>query len=168
MATDPALVSTLEDMADRLDEKLGGLRTDMAVEAEKRDKRIRTNRITTWAAVLVGVLGIVVGAVGVVAALDARSNLAAYLADRNVARVASCFQSNEAVQKNADVVKQNFDDFIDLLVSYAGGTADVQKVQNAKDRQHASIQKVADTPLAKGGLRRDCSPAGIKAFLSGR
>lgn len=156
-SSDPELVSTLEEMADRLDVKLQGLRDDLADEAAKRDVRIRTNRRATWAALAVGAIGIIVGGVGIRQVHDAN-------ASRAQRTLAACLQANDQTDRSITAAEATSDDFIDYLgtAAKANPTTDAKKLQTfidgAKAAQHTVIEK--NYP------KRDCSPAGIAAFYA--
>lgn len=164
-----------------LDDGVRGIREKLEEEGRKRDERIeksetaitaahdaadRANNSAKWgrwialASTGVALLGIAAAAIGISIAVNANN-------DRKHNKISACEQSNVAVQRTADASKQNFDDFIDLLVAYGGNTADPVAVQAAKNKQHVKIQAEADKPFAQGGLHRDCSPLGIARYYAG-
>ncbi len=126
-------------------------------ENEKRDKRIRTNRILNGLTAALAVIAVAVGWTGIQAQNDANES-------RKASRIAACHNDNIFTQRYGNADKQNFDDFIDLLVNSSKDPAPQAVVQKAKDGQHAAIQETIDTPFTQGGLHRDCSPEGIRRF----
>lgn len=148
MVSDDDLIGRLESLQQSID----GLREDTR-------KKVRTNRRAIIAAVVIGMLGVAFGGIGIKHGIDADNS-------RKQRTVAACQQANDAVQKQADADKDHFDAFIDLLVSYSGGRVPPKTVQAAKKKQHASIQNVAETATDKGGLHRDCSPAGLAKYYA--
>lgn len=126
----------------------GGIREEM------RKKLIR-NAIIMGCLLVVSVAAIVIGAYGWRATVDANTQ-------RDAARIASCKQSNKAVQATADADKASFHDFIDYLVSLSARPVDKTLVKVAKDTQDAKIQRRADLPP----LHRTCTTAGIRKYLA--
>lgn len=161
MASDEELVQALQSMHKSVE----GVREDMAEEGRKRDIRIRTNRIATFAAVGAAIIGVVVASVGI-------SDVHAANSERNARTIAACQQSNIAVLRGAVKDEKNFDDFIDVLVAEARNTGrpavDPALIRRVKLAEHLKIEAEAHRSFDHGGLYRDCSPAGIARFYSAK
>ncbi len=153
-------MSDLTEAVIGLEETLANFRVEQLEEARKRDIRIRTNRVTTWMAIGVGLVGVAVGAVGITQVHDANRA-------RAQRTVAACLQANVTNQAAADKDKANFSDFVDVLVDAGkqnpnNKPADPKIIEQIKDQENARIQARADMPP----LHRDCSPKGIAAYFS--
>lgn len=149
------MTTTNEDLLAKFQEvctELADLRVAYAEEARKRDVRILTNRVLTGVAIVAAAVASWVGVAGIQE--QDRTNRAT-----DVARITSCVKQNADTLTDAQHVKDDFVTFIDLV--FPGPRSPTVEARIASgivtyDRAIDSHRKL-----------RDCSPAGVKAYLSG-
>lgn len=163
------MISGFSDLEERLDsllESTESIRTEIKRENKKRDVRIRTNRIATFAAIVAAVVGISIGGVGVSTAHDAsmsarRANAA--LAHTNsilaTSRKASCDSgASQAIKTRAGQKKQ-----IRILVTaLVKGSPDTPEVR----QRIADFEMTYDKQVNVDNPVRDCTQRGIACFLN--
>jgi hypothetical protein len=139
----------LEDVLDSTEK----IRRNIEAENAKRDQRIRNNRLLNAASIALAVIAVTVGFGGYRAQLDANEA-------RDSARVASCRQYN---RQQAEEVRAEIKASHDLVNALARGIKDpVERAAQVKayNEPHDKLIREARTP-------RDCTSAGIAAYLSG-
>lgn len=169
--------------AKRLGAQLDGLAGQMrAVEATmveeniKRDKRIRTNRI---AMILLGIALVIALAVAVVAtkraadaqdaADDAATALAAYKTEIAASRVASCQQFNIQNKREIEAAIYGSHGFVETLATISRSNPNPPPdLEERIDRFRRQFNSSQDEIIRAGHPDRDCTPAGIEAYLTGK
>ena len=150
---------SLEQRLIALLESTEGIRSEIRVENVKRDKRIRTNQIAIIITSILGVIGISVGAAGFHSQQVANRNNAK-------ARIASCLQYNQQQKDNAEIDIHDSHDLIALAIASnpKSKTANPKTIKKFEDR----FNKVHDASIRFRHAQhyRDCSPAGIRKYLS--
>lgn len=116
--------------------------------SETWESRLFWNRLSAW-------VGIAAAVVAIVVAVVATHELAAYKADNQAARVASCEQFNMQAAAGRAADKAN----IRVLTAQAGPATDPAHIRAFLAQYDASVDR--------GHPTRDCSPAGIAKYLSG-
>lgn len=155
----------LEGRLDALLQSTESVRVEIQKENKKRDVRIRTNRIATFAAIAAAVVGIGIGGIGVSTGHDASASARhanAALAHTNAilatSRKASCDSlASQATQTRAGQ-KRQIRILVTALTKGAPNTPDVR--QQIADFELAYDKEVnVDNPV------RDCTPRGIACYL---
>lgn len=159
MTSEPGEQPSLEERLEVLLDSTEGIREQIRLEndaSEERfrvnETRLRTNRRAFIAALIAAFLALIVGGLGVKTARDAN-------ADRDSARIASCKQYNrqQKVQIEAETIQSH-----DLVNALARGISDPTR----RAQQVALYNKTHDAIIAGGHPRRDCTPEGIRLYLS--
>lgn len=163
------MASEYKDLEGRLDsllESTESIRTEIKKENKKRDVRIRTNRVATFAAIVAAVIGIFIGGVGVAEAHSAANSArqanraaAVIVANTNRSRKASCDQYNNQ-QTVLDAAQK---DQIRVLVKAVTPTG-VRDTPELRKRI-ADFYVLYDKKVDQDYPARDCSPAGIAKYL---
>lgn len=171
-----------------LEEQLGSvllaiteLRTDIAGENIKRDRRIKSSeRAISWsriagaAALLVAVIACVVAGIGVRNAHDARRDahraakaLTVSEADTATARRFACVAFNtdrrQVIEGLASVFSVSNRDFVEALIGMGGPLSAAERA--AVDAFNLNHDTVVKKKLTEALERRDCTPHGISEFL---
>ena len=134
------------------------LSAEIAEEKEARETSEFWSRLAIGAAVLVGVVGVVIGVLGVLAAGESQQSVDSQAKSRAENRVAACVQDNVRIDQHnklTEAVRQ-------ILLA-----ADVPRPDPAQqaaarvyfDKAYAELDKTI-VPI------RDCTPAGIDAYLT--
>lgn len=145
---------------DLMIDKIDVLRQETEREGEKRDTRIRTNRILNGFAFVLVVVAIFIALAGI----RAQDNASASSHD---ARIASCNQYNMQQHAQAQAERSEFGAldaaFRAAVAANPPGTAE-------EAARTAAFFRDLDTRIARavvaGHQQRDCTPEGIKKFLT--
>lgn len=137
-------MATLEERLETLLESTEGIREQIVEENRRAKSRARRHLAAIALALLVGVFG-------VKATVDANN-------ERDSARVASCLQYNKQQAAQAGVEVGESEDFVSALEG-RHPTAKLQAAAKAFNREH-------DRKINNAHAGRDCSPAGIRRYLS--
>lgn len=130
--------------------RLDGVQASIDGVREDLKHRIRTTRRAVVAALVVAVVGLAVGALGVRAQINATNNT-------RRARVASCQQYNRQQKAQADAEVKQSEDFVTQLTK---GSTDPRVADRVK-----SYNREHDRLIRRSHSSRDCTPAGIRAYL---
>lgn len=161
MASEEQLLEAIGEVQKSID----GVRLDMT-------RRTNVNRNAIIVAVVLTVVALGVGAAGFISAHTAnrsadtanrsahtaRASLAAYLKDRDAARIGSCLQANIQQSQQADAEVKQSHDFIAQLTK---GSVDPRLPARVK-----AYNDEHDALIRDSHALRDCSPAGIRKYLA--
>lgn len=137
---------------DRLYEEIARENAIRNTENAKRDQRIKTNRRWNRGVMVLALIGILVGVRGV--RLQHEAN-----ASTKAARIGSCLQYN---RQQADQTQAEISQSHDLIATLAKGAPKGP----ATDAAVARYNRSHDALIRGEHKARDCSPAGIKKYLS--
>lgn len=171
------MANEYRDLEGRLDDLLDStenIRKEIKRENAKHDVRIRTNRRAVFAAILVAVLGVLVGTGGLSAAHDANgaathANKAAQVAQManvktnqilSTSRKASCDSAAASTTKTRQGQKDQIRVLVGALLA-ANHTPATPELTVAVNRFYVRYDKTVD----KDNPVRDCTPRGIACFL---
>lgn len=150
---------------DRLSESVDRLAVEYSTENLKRDERIKASQRAIRWAIGVAAFGLVVALVAVSAGLwgitvgnRSAHNLHESQQATQVARIASCMQSNRQQTDNVAAQIKLSEDFVAALTA---GTTRPEIAARA-----AAFNKAHDDLIRHAYPLRDCSPAGVAAFLN--
>lgn len=155
----------LQDRLDTLLESTESIRAEIKKENAKHDVRIRTNRRATFAAIIVGLLGVLVGGAGVDSAHNAsasahKANAAVVKSNRivKISRTASCNQSVKFQLNQRAAEKDQIRVVVDALTA--------QEVRSpALTARIDAFYDTYDKKVDQDHELRDCSRAGIAKYL---
>ncbi len=142
--------ATLARLA-KLEGTLEAVHKTLKIEGVKRDKRIRTNRIAIWLAMVAALVGLGIGFAGYQNVKDANN-------ERDASRIAACYQYNDQQDTaiNAEIAQSHF--FVDALTR-SSTNPNIQAIKNEYNDEF-------DLLVREGHPHRDCSPKGIARYLS--
>lgn len=132
------------------------LRAELAIENQKRDKRIATNRVLTVVTIVAVIAAIALGYKGVRATQDANESRAART-------VASCVQYN---RQQDEAIAADHDRAMALATTFRAAVASNPNAdEKAVNKFLADLVRDQDAASRAGHPHRDCSPAGIKRYF---
>lgn len=151
---------TLRDEGEKRDKRMAIGEAAVVTAQGAADQSNHTARLAVGIAAFTGVVAVVAVIVAVVAVVG----MVTANNDRKQRTVAACVQANNGAQNTATLVDTGDFKLLDQLgAAFHASKSDVDR---AKAKNQTAVQKLIDTPIARGGLHRDCSPAGLRQFYS--